>query len=205
MAENQEEVPPEVQEGAVGGEEEDELTPGYKPPKQVDLKTIQDLDADDEALVKYKETLLGNTSDVLDEGGPNVMVKKMVFASKDRDEIDTDLTGDLSILRKSPIVIKEGCQYRIKIVFRVQREIVSGLRYMQTTYRKGIKVDSNNFMVGSYGPKTEPHVYMTQLEDAPSGMISRGHYTVKSKFTDDDKKIYLQWEWAFDIKKEWSE
>ena len=65
MAENQEEVPPEVQEGAVGGEEEDELTPGYKPPKQVDLKTIQDLDADDEALVKYKETLLGNTSDVL--------------------------------------------------------------------------------------------------------------------------------------------
>jgi len=58
-------------------------------------------------------------------------------------------------------------------------------------------------MVGSYGPKTEPHVFTTPVEDAPSGMMSRGHYTVKSKFTDDDKNIYLEWEWAFDIKKEW--
>ena len=64
-------------------------------------------------------------------------------------------------------------------------------------------VDKSNFMVGSYGPKTEPHVFTTPMEDAPSGMISRGHYTVKSKFTDDDKNIYLEWEWAFDIKKEW--
>ena len=31
----------------------------------MDLKTIQDLDADDEALVKYKQTLLGKTDEVL--------------------------------------------------------------------------------------------------------------------------------------------
>ncbi len=31
----------------------------------MDLKTLQDLDADDEALVKYKAELLGNTTDVL--------------------------------------------------------------------------------------------------------------------------------------------
>lgn len=41
------------------------MTPGYKAPKKVDLKTIQDLDADDEALVKYKQTLLGQTEAVL--------------------------------------------------------------------------------------------------------------------------------------------
>ena len=64
-------------------------------------------------------------------------------------------------------------------------------------------MDKSNYMVGSYGPKTEPHVFLTPAEDAPSGMISRGHYVVKSKFTDDDKNIYLEWEWAFDIKKDW--
>ena len=43
------------------------MTPGYKAPKQVDLKTIQELDADDEALVKYKATLLGQTTEVKGE------------------------------------------------------------------------------------------------------------------------------------------
>ncbi len=58
-------------------------------------------------------------------------------------------------------------------------------------------------MVGSYGPKTEPHVYTAPVDDAPSGVIARGTYTVKSKFTDDDKRSYLEWEWALSIKKDW--
>ncbi len=46
-------------------QDDEEVTPGYKTPKKVDLKTIQDLDQDDEALVKYKEQLLGKKEDVL--------------------------------------------------------------------------------------------------------------------------------------------
>ena len=45
-------------------DEEEEITPGYKAPKKVDLQTIQNLDADDESLVKYKQQLLGQTTDV---------------------------------------------------------------------------------------------------------------------------------------------
>ena len=41
---------------AVGGDEE--VTPGYKAPAKVDLKTLQQMDADDESLVKYKADLL---------------------------------------------------------------------------------------------------------------------------------------------------
>ena len=48
--------------------EDDELTPGYKAPKKVDLKTLQDLDADDESLVKYKQQLLGQTGDIFGMG-----------------------------------------------------------------------------------------------------------------------------------------
>ena len=65
-------------------------------------------------------------------------------------------------------------------------------------------VDKGNFMVGSYGPKTEAHGFTTPTDEAPSGMIARGKYNVKSKFTDDDKNIYLEWEWCLEIKKDWA-
>lgn len=41
------------------GEEEDERNLNYNPPAQKSLQEIQDLDKDDESLVKYKQTLLG--------------------------------------------------------------------------------------------------------------------------------------------------
>ena len=65
-------------------------------------------------------------------------------------------------------------------------------------------VDKSNLMVGSYGPRTEAHVYQTPLETAPSGIVSRGSYNIKSKFTDDDKNIYKEWEWTLNIKKDWA-
>ena len=34
-------------------------------------------------------------------------------------------------------------------------------------------------------------------------MLARGHYKVKSKFTDDDKEEHAQWEWNIDIAKSW--
>lgn len=43
-------------------DEEPEETPGYKPPAQKTLDEITNLDADDESLVKYKQTLLGNVA-----------------------------------------------------------------------------------------------------------------------------------------------
>lgn len=35
-------------------------------------------------------------------------------------------------------VIKEGVQYKVRIDFIVQREIVHGLKYVQKTYRMGV-------------------------------------------------------------------
>ncbi|XP_038047340.1 rho GDP-dissociation inhibitor 1-like isoform X2 [Patiria miniata] len=181
----------------------EELTRDYKPPKEVDLQTLQELDADDETLVKYKEALLGSTADVLDEGGQNVLLKALVFAPVDHEETVLDLTGDLSQFKHRPIVVKEGAEYKIKLIFRVQREIVSGLRYFEADYRKGIRVDKANFMVGNYGPKTEEHIFQSPVDELPVGMMRRGVYIVKSKFTDDDKNIYLEWEWSFSVKRDW--
>jgi hypothetical protein len=66
-------------------------------------------------------------------------------------------------------------------------------------------VDKMSHMVGSYPPKVELQSYTTPAEDAPSGMMSRGSYTVHSLFTDDDKHEHLKWEWSFEIKKDWKD
>lgn len=40
-------------------------------------------------------------------------------------------------------------------------------------------------------------------DEAPSGMLARGHYEAVSKFVDDDDHTHLKFEWSFDIAKEW--
>ena len=42
-----------------------------------------------------------------------------------------------------------------------------------------------------------------QEEVAPSGMLARGEYSVSSSFVDDDKKTHLQFDWTFEIAKDW--
>ena len=68
-----------------------------------------------------------------------MVLQQLIFAPNDRPEIELDLKGDLSELKKKVFTIKEGTQYKLKVQFRVQRQIVSGLRYVQSTYRKGIR------------------------------------------------------------------
>ena len=180
-----------------------ETTPGYQAPKKVDLDTLQELDKDDEALNRWKAALLEGAETAKNSDDPRkVIVEKMIFHTEER-ELVLDLTGDLATLKDKPFIIKEGCQYRIKIEFKIQNEVVSGLRYVDAVYRKGVRVERNNFMLGSYGPKAETQVAQTPWQEMPSGMLARGHYKVKSKFIDDDGESHLAWEWTFDLKKKW--
>lgn len=105
--------------------------------------------------------------------------------------------------KKKVYAIKDGIEYRIKIDFFVQREIVTGLKFIQKIHRHGVKVLKTTNMVGSYAPKHELQSYTTPVEEMPSGMLARGTYTVKSLFTDDDKNEHLKWEWSFELKKDW--
>jgi len=188
--------------------EEDEVATTYVPPPQKTIGELVAADQEDESLRKYKEALLGNAiteSIVVEPSNPKrVLVKKLVLVSEGQTEKVLDLSGDISQLKSTVFTIKEGVQYRIRIEFYVQHEIVTGLKYVQKTSRKGIQVDKMTHMVGSYAPKKELQSYTTPIEDAPSGMLYRGHYTVTSLFTDDDQNEHLKWEWAFEIKKDWN-
>lgn len=91
-------------------------------------------------------------------------------------------------------------------------------------------VDKMEEMIGSYAPQDAPyekkfmpeqgawlrvfilpaHIWRLIIDtirsfSAPSGILTRGQYNVKSKFIDDDKTVHLEWEWALQIKKDWSD
>lgn len=63
--------------------------------------------------------------------------------------------------------------------------------------RRSVSARAKDPMLESWLTKT------VHAEEAPSGMMARGHYNAVSKFLDDDNTNHLQFEWAFDIAKDW--
>lgn len=185
----------------------DEDDVNYKPPPEKSLKEIVEADQNDASLQKYKEALLGQAIKepvIVEPENPNrVLVKRLALVVEGRPDVVLDLTEDLEVLKKKTFAVKEGIQYRIRIDFYVQREIVTGLKYIQKVMRHGIQHEKLTHMVGSYAPKLEMQSYSTPVDEMPSGFVARGNYTVKSLFTDDDKNEHLKWEWCFELKKDW--
>jgi len=112
----------------------------------------------------------------------------------------------------------------MKVKFKVQHQILSGMKYLQVVKRMGISSKTQE-MIGSYGPNTTerpfyektcktctgcliPHEVLiikpiVEPEEAPTGMMARAHYNAVSKFIDDDNHTHLKFEWSFNIKKDW--
>jgi len=185
----------------------DDDNPNYQPPQEKSLKDIIAADQEDESLRKYKEALLGSAVSkdavVFEKDPRKVIVMSLALLVDGHPDLVLDLSGNVDQLKKKPFIIKEGIQYKIRIDFHVQREIVTGLKYVQKIHRHGLQVEKMSQMIGSYPPKQELHSFTTPAEEMPSGMLARGTYTVKSLFTDDDKSEHLKWEWSFELKKDW--
>lgn len=180
---------------------------GYKVGEKKTVAEYTTLDADDEALNKWKESLgLSNGS----LGDPNdkrkVVILEMAIHIDGQDPVvyNLETPGVLDKLRKEPIMIKEKSKYRLVVKFRVQHEIVTGLKYLQSVKRHGIRLDKSQEVCGSYSPNTaEKPFYEKEFatEEAPSGMLARGRYEATSKFVDDDNVTHLVFGWFIEIKK----
>jgi len=196
----------EKREVIMATEEEDFTveTEGYKKPKEATLEQMKNMDANDESLNKWKASLLKSPAGPANDPR-RVVIIKMTLEAQGRDDISIQLDTPAAVetARSKVFTIKEGCDYRLKVTFRVQHEIVTGLKYAHVVKRMGVKVDKSNEMIGSYGPNVEPYEKKFPMEQAPSGMMARGKYDVVSRFMDDDNNVYLEWSWAFEIKKEW--
>ncbi|KAK9383438.1 immunoglobulin E-set [Kockiozyma suomiensis] len=197
--------------------DEDELVSesaeGYVVGRKKTVEEYVDLDNNDESLRKWKESLglaPGSTTGSIGEPGDKrkVVILKLELEIRDHSPISVNLTekSALEKLKTKPLVIKEGVLYKVRIRFRVQHEIITGLRYLQLVKRKGLKVDKSDEICGSYSPNTleNPYYEKTFLEEeAPSGLIARGTYDMTSKFIDDDKTTHLLFTWQLAIKKNW--
>ncbi|KAF9975907.1 hypothetical protein BGZ73_000254 [Actinomortierella ambigua] len=189
------------------GHDDDDLNPtttaGYKVGEKKTLEQYNQLDANDESLRRWKESLgIANAA-----GGGNdphnVQVMRLALQVEGRPDVILDLTQSDEAIKKHPFIIKEGVEYRLRVEFHVHNSIVSGLKYLHVVKRKGVKVDKMEEMIGSYAASPELYIKKFQPEDAPSGLLFRGSYDVKSKFVDDDGTVHREWNWSFDIKKDW--
>ncbi|CAO2835774.1 unnamed protein product [Amaranthus hypochondriacus] len=161
-------------------------------------------DKDYESLRKWKEQLLGNVDFETGEETlePEVKILSLTIVSPGREEIVLPLpeNGDPKGLW---FTLKEGSPYSLRFCFQVSNNIVSGLRYINTVWKTGLKVDSAKEMIGTFSPQAEPYTHEMPEDTTPSGFFARGSYTAKSKFLDDDNKCYMEINYTFDIQKEW--
>lgn len=134
---------PHTQMGGDNDNDEDlqaSNTAGYKVGEKKTAEELAKLDANDESLNKWKESLglkgqVGDSSD-----SRNVVILSLAMQVTGRDDVVLDLASALPT-DNTNLVIKEGIEYRLKVTFKVNRDVISGLKYLHVVKRKGIKVD----------------------------------------------------------------
>ncbi|XP_031130181.1 rho GDP-dissociation inhibitor 1-like [Ipomoea triloba] len=187
-------------------EEEDEDTANkIQLGPQVTLKEQFEKDKDDESLRRWKEQLLGSVdiNAVGESLEAEVKILSLSILSPGRSEIVLPIPRDGN--PPSPwFTLKEGSRYSLKFAFQVSNNIVSGLKYTNTVWKTGMKVDGSKEMIGTFSPQLEPYTHEMPEETTPSGMFARGSYSARTKFLDDDNKCHLEINYTFEIKKEWA-
>ncbi|XP_062228802.1 rho GDP-dissociation inhibitor 1-like [Phragmites australis] len=173
---------------------------------RVSIKEQLEKDKDDESLRRWKEQLLGSVdlSSVGEMLEPDVKITSISILSPGRPDVVLPLPAEPRASKAPWFTLKEGSVYRLIFTFSVRGNIVSGLRYTNTVWRTGVRVDSTKEMLGTFGPQTEPYTYLMPEETTPSGIFARGSYTARTKFLDDDGKLYLEVNYTFDIRREWT-
>ena len=79
-------------------------------------------------------TLRANTRNIQIEGRPDII-------------IDLSQPGQLDTLKDKPFNIKEGTTFRMSVRFRVQHQILSGMKYLQVVKRMGISSKTQEMIV----------------------------------------------------------
>ncbi|KAF6161940.1 hypothetical protein GIB67_014142 [Kingdonia uniflora] len=185
-------------------DEEDEVGKIVLGPQRT-LKEELEKDKEDESLRRWKEQLLGSVdlTSVGETLEPNVKILSLSILSPGRPEYVLPIPEEGNP-KGFWFTLKEGSRYSLKFSFQVTNNIVSGLKYTNTVWKTGVKVENTKEMLGTFSPQDEPYTHEMPEETTPSGIFARGSYSAKTKFVDDDDKCYMGINYSFDIRKEWS-
>lgn len=115
--------------------------------------TISLSDQNDESLRKWKESLgIGSGTPIADPSDQRrVVILSLGLEVEGRPDIVLDLqkASALEDLKNHPFTIKEGATFRMKARFRVQHQILSGMKYVQVVSRAGLKNKSQEMIVST--------------------------------------------------------
>ncbi|CUM57790.1 unnamed protein product [Debaryomyces tyrocola] len=198
--------------------QDDELIPesveGYHVGEKKTIEEYTKLDAEDESLAKWKASLglsdNSNAYPVKAGDKRKVVIVEMSLQFPNQPELQPividleDAQGNTIAGKEIKFSIKEKSVYQFVIKFRVQHEIITGLKYLHLIKKTGIRVDKLEEPLGSYAPNTKEKPYYEKVfseVEAPSGMLARGSYSAITKFVDDDKNVHLSFPWSFQITK----
>ncbi|GMI35347.1 hypothetical protein TeGR_g108 [Tetraparma gracilis] len=169
---------------------------------------IMAADGDDESLRKYKEQLLGQAAkgdrgDTSDKRKVVVTEFRVVFEDgKTPDIVHTlDTEEGVAKMAENGISIKEGAGFKFKLKFRVNHEILTGLKFTNKTM-KGVFWQTDDLVIGSFAPQTNPYEFEFPrygFNNAPSGMMFRGTYKNRNSFSDTDGNNHLEFEYKANI------
>jgi len=167
------------------------------------MSDIMSKDKGDKSLEAYKDSLLGKDAKAKPKypDNPAKCVLENVHIRVEGSDKPIVIDPKDKKAKEKPYNIKEGSKFVVVVRFYIQHDIVSGLKFQSFVSRLGVQVDKDSAMMGSYAPKTEIYEFNMPEDTAPSGMMSRGHYTAKGKLLDDDKNLWSEFEYSFDITK----
>lgn len=112
------------------------------------------VDQNDESLNRWKASLGISNSPALPVDPKDTrrcVIHSLALEVPGRSDITIDLSvpGALESLKSKPFSIKEGAKFRMKASFKVQHDVLSGLKYLQVVKRKGIRVSKDEEMLVS--------------------------------------------------------
>ncbi|CAI9295420.1 unnamed protein product [Lactuca saligna] len=185
-------------------EDEDEIRIQLGP--KMSIREHFEKDKDDESLRRWKEQLLGglDAAHVQEHEEADVKILSLTIVSDGRPDIVLEIPESGNPKERPWFILKEGCKYHLRFSIKINNDIVCGLRYTNTVWKTGIKVEHWKEMLGTFSPQPEPYEHEMPEETTPSGMFARGSYSAKTKFVDDDNNCHLELNYAFEIHKEWA-
>lgn len=195
---------------SVPEEDPDIVTAKPSEKSNLTLDALDKLTQEDESLHRYKQALMGNIAVVDETKDPRKFVLvKLVIEMQDHPmgdavyAFDMSLDNDVQRFHSVPIIFKEGCIYRFKLVFRVQHNISSNLQMNNKTTKAGIKLYTQKMFCGSFSPTVENHIWESELFEAPSGFFARTSFTGCVTIFDDDT-THAELKYNAEVKSGWS-
>lgn len=161
--------------------------PATAPPPEVDLASQFEKEKNDPSMIAYLKQLGIDPNYVPPKDDPRrVVINEFAVVFKEHPPyvLKFNKPEDLLEAKKKPIVVKEGAEFKIRVSFRVQHNVVLGLKICNSVSKLGKTLAKDEEMLGTYPPKNEFQMLeIPRLDwtEAPTGMMLRGDYKAKVK------------------------